>query len=175
MGCDIHAVFQAKEAGRWVTVASTYRENRDYKLFAWLAGVRNRDDVTPISEPRGLPRDFRRRDDDKWMGDHSHSWLDLDEILNAPLPSNNEIMRGGIVSREFLARWDGRSRPNDYCQGIAGPMISVAQSIATMTDQTTHVNIDWPAPADEFEYFLKEARRLRDTYSEVRMVFGFDS
>lgn len=48
MGCDIHlADYQ------------DFFKNRDYSVFAFLAGVRNRDNIIPISPPRGLPEDLK--------------------------------------------------------------------------------------------------------------------
>ena len=69
MGTDIHGVFQRhdKESGQWVDIASEYEQDRNYRLFAVLAGVRNGtgfagirtgEAVRPIAEPRGLPNDF---------------------------------------------------------------------------------------------------------------------
>lgn len=63
-------------------------DDRYYAVFAILADVRNREDVKPLAEPRGLPADFEVvndgghiEHDGKWMGDHSHSWFTLAELL----------------------------------------------------------------------------------------------
>lgn len=67
MGTDIHGVFQARKDGDWKTVPSSYNFERQYSLFACLAGVRNGfgfagvstfSPITPISSPRGLPEGF---------------------------------------------------------------------------------------------------------------------
>lgn len=67
MGCDIHAVFQARDGGLWVDVPHKFDEPRDYMLFGWLANVRNGSGfagvnignaIGPIAMPRGLPPDF---------------------------------------------------------------------------------------------------------------------
>jgi len=69
MGTDIHGVWQFKDAktAKWHDIASNYKQDRHYQLFAVLAGVRNGfgfagfktgDDVSPIDEARGLPEDF---------------------------------------------------------------------------------------------------------------------
>lgn len=72
MGCDVHAVWQAKKEGKWVDVASLWDQDRHYFLFSWLAGVRNGygfagvptyTPVKPIAEPRGYPEDFDVEDD----------------------------------------------------------------------------------------------------------------
>lgn len=72
--------------------------DRYYALFAALAGVRNgfgfagiptHQPLVPISEPRGLPDDLlavaaddHELPDGYWLGDHSHSWLTLREVLD---------------------------------------------------------------------------------------------
>jgi hypothetical protein len=89
MGCDIHGVIQAKPNDVWVTVG-ILPGLRDYRSFSRLANVRNDRDITPISEPRGLPEGFVVDNShvydlngiDIWLGDHSHSWLLVSEITS---------------------------------------------------------------------------------------------
>ena len=108
MGCDIHAVVQVRKEGKWETiddrgpegVTGGYRwrvlSNRNYAVFSILANVRNFSTAVPwpsIANPRGLPDEFGMEDechtdamDDDldgekmWMGDHSHSWVTLQEL-----------------------------------------------------------------------------------------------
>ena len=111
MGCDIHAIVQAKTDSGWKDIPTKWDQDRHYFLFGWLAGVRNMD-VTPLAQPRGLPPDFSVIDGDlhpstldvlkdwevsapdsdgvmgRWMGDHSRSWLTADEILATPPPQS---------------------------------------------------------------------------------------
>lgn len=60
--------------------------NRNYMLFALLAGVRNYDEVEPISAPRGVPDNasmLYQREVARWGDDgHSHSWLGLVELTS---------------------------------------------------------------------------------------------
>lgn len=88
MGADIHGVLQESFDGKaWHTI-SGIEDDRNYTLFAALADVRNYSGVTPISEPRGLPEGFEGEVGDvyastgTWMGDHSYSWLTIDELVN---------------------------------------------------------------------------------------------
>lgn len=83
MGCDIHAHVEVKVGGAWhhYTVLSI---KRNYQLFAKMAGVRNYDEVEPITEPRGLPPDLSvltkidwDRGEKNW---HTPSWLNGSEI-----------------------------------------------------------------------------------------------
>lgn len=98
MGTDINGVVQerlvkAREGSpfRWRNLMEI-EADRNYALFAALAGVRNYGNITPISEPRGLPEDFETINGDEvklaysggkvWMGDHSYTWLTLEEMLD---------------------------------------------------------------------------------------------
>ena len=201
MGCDIHGVWQKKVGDVWEDISSNYGQNRHYQLFAVLAGVRNGygfagvrtgDAIDPISEPRGLPKDFdvdvevhpikdssiltpwRRYYDPSdlsvWMGDHSHSWLTADEMLewydHAPA-----VVHEGVISRRDYEEWDGVSPPSDYCGGIPG------RDVVMFPEKGwTYVRVGWTASlATELAYFFDEVRRLREEHGEVRFVFGFDS
>src|SRR5687768_8802356 len=118
MGCDIHIVAQRRnEAGEWVEVHGDFLEGpdpfdwRSYGMFAFLAGVRNYSDITPISEPRGLPGDFNLGeyedggDGFRWLGDHSFSWLSVDELLAVDYDQTIEDRR---VTRQLAPNhWSG--------------------------------------------------------------------
>lgn len=82
MGTDIHGVFQKRtENNEWVDIPHGYEQNRDYYLFAMLAGVRNGfgfagceifKPLTPIAEPRGFPDDFQVDEDCHLLGTMEH-------------------------------------------------------------------------------------------------------
>lgn len=89
MGCDIHIIAQKRVNGVWEPVRGNFYEGsypfdwRSYGMFGFLAGVRNYSDVPPIALPRGLPDgvpDQDGDDDDEWLGDHSYSWLSVEEL-----------------------------------------------------------------------------------------------
>lgn len=97
MGCDIRAILQENKDGQWED-REILEINRDYDLFSILAGVRGF--YKPIAEPRGFPSGFevsdsnyykikrvcfkenRIKDDEFWLGDHSFSWLTLQELVD---------------------------------------------------------------------------------------------
>lgn len=209
MGTDIHAVWQAKKDNQWVDVPSTWDQDRHYALFAWLANVRNgygfagvptHKEIKPIAEPRGLPNDFTMGDDERhvtarvnaaphrqkwtdddgvWMGDHSFSWLILDEILAAERPGT--LDRVGVIDRAAYEAWDGVTPPESWCGDIAGRGIVVIDQpkniphTARLPEMVTHVRIRFSTP-DGFDYFVNEVRRIREEHGpETRLVFGFDS
>lgn len=199
MGTDIHGVFQKKTKSGWEDVASEHKYDRHYLLFAWLGNVRNgfgfagvstHTAIVPLSDRRGFPADFNVVDEEHpapveaisrewekergsvWMGDHSHSWLNADEVLAAELPT---ILRTGIVSAAFFKSWDGKSAPDSWSGGISGQGV-VVSSPDEVSNKTTHVRIEWFEDTnDSLDYFVAEVKRLKDLHGEVRFVFGFDS
>lgn len=112
MGCDIHLIAERRTRDHWEVVRppviacwrckpesvsptcywckgigahrSRWYSDRNYAVFTILAGVRQRDDVTGIDEPRGLPADLSplgRRLLTVDCDHHSESWLTLDEVF----------------------------------------------------------------------------------------------
>lgn len=61
MGCDIHTYLDYDEfkkhdgSGWYASNVAKFYINRNYILFAVLAGVRNYDNVVPVSKPKGMP------------------------------------------------------------------------------------------------------------------------
>ena len=101
MGCDIHFHIEIKVDGIWHHYA---RPNiiRNYLLFSLLAGVRNSTNLTPISEPKGIPSNITRVteiDLEYWSNDgHNHSWLSSDEIVILE-------ERWGLLAKEYNIPW----------------------------------------------------------------------
>lgn len=165
MGCDIHLAVEvrngdgkwhralppeeiydswlAKQAAKETGDSHYYRDrvkvewfnDRNYNLFAILAGVRNGYDFVPISEPRGLPSDLSPEvkkldymsreesesgggDNDISLGDHSQSWLTLAELLACDW--TQEVKEGGWVNPQNFLLWQKEGRPHEWSGGIAG-------------------------------------------------------
>jgi hypothetical protein len=93
MGCDIHSRAERKVDGKWEIINPGYEPFgwRDYRVFAFLAGVRNTFDIPPLSPPRGLPDDIADDGDDNYLGDHSFSWLAVQELLDFDYDQPAEI------------------------------------------------------------------------------------
>ena len=190
MGTDINGVFQSKDKdGQWHDIASNYKENRHYQLFAVLANVRNGygfagvrtgEPVAIISKPRGFPKDFPMDDEShsQWMGDHSHSWLTGQEMLawfeTAPM-----VLKTGVLDRGTYDSWDGASVPDSYFGCLTWQGIVIVEDDEAQKQERpdwTHIQCTWNSNLrDELGYFFEEVARLVGEHGEVRFVFGFDS
>ena len=97
----------------WHTVAEGFHD-RHYELFGLLAGVRSTINAA-LFEPRGLPKNFMVHDDlhpipidfqfdldgfrrpteyEPWifdMGEHSHTWFSLPELVEAEVRAKDEV------------------------------------------------------------------------------------
>jgi len=98
MGCDIHAHTEVKIDGKWHHYGAP-NIHRYYRLFAYMAGVRNNDGVVPIAPVRGAPEDMTAvtKIDIENMGEdgHTHSWLSGKEISRLSEILESEIMDEG--------------------------------------------------------------------------------
>lgn len=119
MGCDIHLVAQRRgEDGKWITVEGDFGGEyhnkfpfdwRSYRMFGFLAGVRDSSAVLTISEPRGVPHDFnidREEEEGRWIGEHSFSWLSIEELLavdySQPIDDEGDDEEASMPLSEFL-------------------------------------------------------------------------
>jgi hypothetical protein len=180
MGTDIHGSFFKVSAVTAEYVNSNYEGDRHYLLFAILAGVRNgvgfagvktHTPIIPITEDRGLP-EWLPEDADEWYGDHSHTYLNINEILDYDW--NQTTQRTGLVP---IDKYIPNEIPEEYSGGVWGKDVVVSLP-NEITETTTHVSTTWNITiGDECDYFLEEIKRLRAEYpnDEIYMVMGFDS
>ncbi len=87
MGYDMYVHIERRAGAGWEHVPSVPYEGRRSVVFAQLAGVSNNEDLTPLAEPRGLPRDlsygvycFRYVPSDQLPDRRVTSWLTLAEL-----------------------------------------------------------------------------------------------
>lgn len=84
MGCDIHCFVEVNINGKWMFY-NQCDVGRHYGLFAKMAGVRNYDEIVPISDPKGIPDNISEmvKIHCEYFGDdgHSHSWLSIRELI----------------------------------------------------------------------------------------------
>lgn len=94
MGCDAHLVLEYRHERNkeyWRSYAVDVEADRNYALFAAMAGVRQRDPkIEPVSEPKGLPepmswnaKDFFGEEKGLGSDGHSHTWLTPTEYREA--------------------------------------------------------------------------------------------
>lgn len=196
MGTDIHPVVQRKTSSGWKDIPLPYGKvedglcNRNYELFAILANVRNGhgvagivtgEPVRPITKDRGLPVDFTQ-DDDVDIGDHSYTWLTLEELLNFNWKDTKVSI--GVVALDEFNKWDRHSRPLVYSGCVYG------QNIVTISETDAHegniprgkevfVRITWRESFEsKCKLFVENTIPWLATLGkpqDVRIVMGFDS
>ena len=156
MGCDIHSYAERKSTGGggWEAIKEVPHPFswRSYRVFAFLAGVRNYSAVTPISQPRRFPTDASpeaRSDYELWGSDaHTPSWLTVKELNDFDYTQQMEDWRCG---RQITPRLYSEAETCDPGEGI----------------QKTY---------QEFlgDHFFKELDKLNGAGAE-RVVFWFDN
>lgn len=151
MGCDIHIVAEKRVNGQWEIIPRLHPLDwRSYGMYGFLANVRNYSAVPPISAPRGCPDDSPARDDqnDFWLGDHSFSWLSVEELCAFD------------YDRQMEDRSCGRQ--------IAPNMWSGAETCEPGEGEQTTFR------AFLGDNFFRDLAKLKEAGAE-RIVFGFDS
>lgn len=183
MGTDIHGriQFRYSDDGGYVDAGEIERD-RNYNVFAMLAGVRNgcgfagiktHYPLVPISEPRGLPSDLGIADvyinipagwnDDGsekfieyWLGDHSHSWLSLTEI-NAWGGWSKQLSCTGVITADEFKRIESEGgTPNNWSGDVrGGNTVIVSPDDARSGVPHTHVRYEWAVPFTQYTRSFK--------------------
>lgn len=209
MGCDIHMVVQVQTGGKWKTVEKGYNE-RNYRVFGLLANVRNGygfagvktgECMEWLADPRGFPEDFKVVEEcyhkvgfelpyndpgDKkfFMGDHSHSWLLAEEILDESWQKKTATLCGFIDQKTYRQWKDGVDPfPYSWCGGTSMPTVSEREFLSVPELYPTHyIGCEWQlsyldAVGRDFREFMEHLAELLSEHGQgnVRVVFGFDS
>lgn len=131
MGCDIHFVIEKQlvtnePTSKWVGVytsdytpnmarnpadrgryRTTWCDNRDYRFFAKIAGVRG-----PGPKANGLPEDASELTTycfDSWgMDGHSCGHMPLLDFMQAKIDTNEDAVKAAEVTRQLTDTNDGR-------------------------------------------------------------------
>lgn len=199
MGCDIHICTEAlvsidskltwfnidnwklnrypKEEGIIWNLNPVYN-SRDYYLFAVLASVRNRDEVNPISQPRGIPTDVHavtKEESDRWGSDgHSHSYLSLLEIKKyAAL--NPKVKASGLITQEASLKLDAGELPKSWCQGSSSESLVHRKWEMTNGGLISLVEALEKRCREEFWIWDEDQPIPEDTQAKIRIVFRFDN
>lgn len=203
MGCDIHMYAEVRREKEWAKVGSVFKSTwsdeektdhpyngRNYELFAFLAGVRNRFDVEPIAEPRGYPEGISvevKKELDDWDSDgHSASWFSLKELQDANW--EYKFQHGGVVpSAVYEYCKEIQEPPKVYSQGIGGGNIqTVSEKEWDQMDWDTqnngtrwYVHMFWETSIrDECKQFVEETMGFLAQLGapeDVRVIFNFDN
>lgn len=120
-------------------------DGRNYDLFGLLADVRNgrgfagcvTGDAWPALAPsRGLPADTAiapdRESDDalglSWLGDHSHTWVSLEELERLDWDHIAHGSQGIADWVEWVRfREAGEASPREYCGGVSGAGVEIIE------------------------------------------------
>lgn len=163
-------------------VLEGFDPGRNYRLFSILADVRNSWDIEPIAEPRGLPEDTTC---DFWLGDHSHSWLSLRELIEHDWDQVFKL-NGWLNAKEY-AVFRERGIPVSWCRRVSGGKVKHITNTemdkileeGPPDDCSYYTEVSWVASQRYYtEYFLNEVvgRLVALGHpDEIRIVFGFDS
>ena len=110
--------------------------DRDYELFARLAGVRNgrgfagvdrHEPVVPLFEGRGLPDGIDPDGECEYepgLGDHSHTWATFAELLAADWSTEYDSV--GLVRLADYREWraaGGSGPPREWVGDVNGPRV----------------------------------------------------
>lgn len=202
MGCDIHTRaewgYKDKEGvTHWVMIdepvfeSAYYTEDRpvqrfntpycvepytgrNYRLFAFLADVRNGrgfagvdtgDRVEPIAEPRGVPADASEgwaKYVEGWGGDlHSTSWFTLAELKAADW-DRRIIQRGVLSESEYLRIKESgfAEHPQSWSGGVSGnDVVTVTPEeyeAGTRGEQATFILWQWESTMREYSFWFLE-------------------
>lgn len=119
MGCDIHAHVEVKVSGKWEHYSAPVVD-RNYRLFARMAGVRSNGDEEPVAEPRGIPDDISlitRMDYEHWGRDaHTPSWLKASEVAECGEYGERWWPIWGYIFQTNFAGW--HKYPADRPKGV---------------------------------------------------------
>jgi len=196
MACDIHCFLEQKTKNGWELVEEVELD-RNYGLFSILADVRNGvgfaghstgNKLNPIDAPRGIPDDVSKElipEIQEWGDEgHSHSWLNLDEVLLYDY--NNQIAETvGIVNKEQYRVYLEKGKPDSYSSGASEKSVSVisAEEMEEIVkdnrenERDYYIRVAWKETYSEIIgfKFLKKMEKYCKKYSNARIVFWFDN
>ena len=187
MGCDIHTICEVKEDGKWkVNPLPVFKagyhwekpkkrtnppDDRDYGWFAVLADVRNdrKERLDCIDKPKGIADDATK----EWVkmandmeGDmHSHSYFTLDELLAFDW-DGKVISCSAFVTPAEKVMLNGANKRTKEWRGLQADAFKVHHIWTETYRQWLDGKVD---------KWIKPMQKLRETYEDVRICFGFDN
>lgn len=193
----------------------SFYPHRDYDVFAILADVRNGsgfagcvtgDGFEILSPPRGFPHDLSPElakaarhaegeseddapgDDEMWFGDHSFSWLTVDEILRGAVAMTNvdepcywllETKHRGVVGPQDYLLWKRDGRPAAWSGDVSGGKVrKVTPAEMGAMILAGRIKVDETAKSDVFDNSLADdgfhyvtTVEWTETYAEAAKFF----
>lgn len=169
-------------------------DGRNYDLFAILADVRNRSNIIPISQPKGVPNDIGSKvssEYEDWRGDaHSASYYTLKELLEYKW--DQKTNHSGVISISQYADYIKTGSPKCYSQSVMGGKVEyltldeandyLKGKYKLDNDKSYYVKVYWSESYREsaevfIENVIPELESLSDSVNkeDVRIVFWFDN
>jgi hypothetical protein len=182
-------------------------DNRNYNLFGILGNVRNGhgfagivtgDPWPPLTDQRGITADSLAKEDDDgdeddendltvWIGDHSFTYISLEELLSYEW-DGTVTRRRGMVAFPVWQTWvnDPNAEPSPFprCGGITGPNVEIiSEADAHRRTENLHdslyVETTWSETARQAtNNWIGEVGPVLDRIAgrqALRLVMGFDS
>lgn len=213
MGCDIHIRIQVQDESGWhdvswqpkpwrddekpkdgIPVAPDCFDSRNYNKFAILANVRNGygfagiktgERWPSIAGDRGLP-DGMSEPDDYSLGDHSFTWMTLEELKAFDWHGTKSWLYGCVPANEYERLTTMGQTPTRYSGDVTGPGILIYEpddykSAKLRGDlcERPYVRMGWPITAkDATGDWPGEVLPWLDTLAAgrpLRLLMGFDS
>lgn len=215
MGCDIHFYVERNVGRKWqscdtwdvekeskdpfVPYEKSFYNNRNYRLFSILAGIRNSHNFLPIDSPRGLPPGCSpviKATSKSWGVDgHSHSYFTIKELLEFDWTQTTKL--SGYIDLETFERWNrwGRQHgeyPASWCGGVGGGTTKIVsnEEMEKLVEQYKDFSVPESLKRvfSLFEWETSYHRAADDFWSdtiprllalgspeEIRVVFWFDN
>lgn len=176
--------------------------NRNYDLFGILANVRNGrgfagiktgEGWPSIAPERGLPEGFDPEttlpnpayptEGGRWVGDHSFTWVTLEELKDFDWDEVMTWIYGVVPAEKYEELVAVGETPNEYCGDIAGPGIQVYEPdeyrATKKRAEKPYVRMGWPVTAREATWdwpgdVIPWLEKMADG-RPLRLVVGFDS
>lgn len=192
MGTDVRYHVERRVEGRWQRAESEglyMGEERNYALFAILAGVERRSGAgfEPIFMARGYPVDSpvvgQLAGQAESHKAHNRTWLTLKEMLDFPWHTRTVQCQGYVDADNFLAyRVEGRPErsyydvPRGYEEVSPEEMEAIIEAGEARAAATL---ISWDVPYADFAgpFLTTTLPRLRELGEpeDVRLILSFDS
>lgn len=193
MGCDIYLHIEKRTpSGSWVQVEDVpdIYSDRNYYLYAILAGVRNEHGLDPIDFPRGVPSDVSHTVGQlsrKYPGYHSHSHFTVKQLCEYDWNKQHAVH--GFVNVDGYRFFKEHGHPISYSRDVHGDnvefitndeMDTFIKDSSFDSAKSYHTNIQWQMSyanlAGNFHHpFLSRLQELAgDDTESLRIIFWFD-